>query len=60
METKEMRLLRAMAWERAKGELKSMLHSYYNASPGGDDNFEKMNSLTKEFIVRVEENGLHE
>lgn len=58
METIETRLLRIMAWERAKGELRSILHAYYNVSPSGDDNFARMNLLIEEFISAAEDDGL--
>ena len=48
-------LLRPMAWERAKGELSSMLHTYWN-----DERHAPFQKLFKEFVDGVEENGLHE
>jgi len=57
------RFLRIMAWERAKGELRSMLHTYIshgsekNCSPGA---FEEMDDAVKNFIRHVEDNGLCE
>ena len=48
-------VLRPMAWERAKGELNSMLHTYWH-----DERFEPFSKLLEEFIKNVQENGLHE
>jgi hypothetical protein len=47
--------MRPMAWERAKGELNSMLHTYWR-----DDRFEPFSKLLEDFIKEVEKNGLHE
>ena len=49
-------ILRAQAWERAKGELKAVLQTSYQDG----DKFEKMDSSVKNFIEYVEYNGLHE
>jgi len=46
--------MRLMAWEKVKGELRSILASYY--SPG---NFEKMNEEVNKFIKTVEDDDLH-
>lgn len=57
-ERKLLALQRSMAWERAKGELNSMLHTYYSIADG--TKFEDFNKLLKEFVESVEENGLQE
>ena len=49
-------MLRTQAWERAKGELQSMLHTFYDS--GG--RFEKLNEVIANFIAEVEDNALHE
>ena len=49
-------ILRAQAWERAKGELRSMLVTYY----GETYRFERMNSLMEDLIKTVEGEGLEE
>lgn len=54
-ESREIRILRTMAWERAKGELRSMLHTYYT-----NDNYDKFSLEVKNFIKTVEDNGLQE
>lgn len=60
-EEKTIRALRAMAWERAKGELRSMYHTFYSDSafdePGKFGEFEVE---VEAFITRIEHNGLHE
>jgi hypothetical protein len=48
-------VLRPMAWERAKGELSSMLHTYWH-----DERYEPFLKLVREFVDAVEANGLHE
>jgi hypothetical protein len=48
-------ILRAQAWERAKGELRSMFHTFYD-----NENFEALEHEIDQFIKHVEENGLHE
>lgn len=51
------RNMRHMAWERAKGELKSMSHTYW---AGEGCTFEEFDALLNKFIQEVEDNGLHE
>jgi hypothetical protein len=46
-------VLRAQAWERAKGELRSILVSYINDT----DRFEAMDNAVDVFIKLVEDNG---
>ena len=48
-------IMRAMAWERAKGELFSMTQSYIR-DPEKLDGFIK---LMNEFVLAVEGDGLH-
>ena len=47
-------LLRAMAWERAKGELNSIRHLYYPPDTG----FEAISNKIDEFIKDVEDNAI--
>lgn len=47
--------LRAMAWERAKGELRSVLTTYHD-----DDNFDRANEEIEGFIKRIDDEGLAE
>ena len=53
--------IRAMAWQRAKGELKSILETYYSgAYPEDNEKFVKFDHLLEEFIKKVEEHGCSE
>ena len=47
---------RQMAWERAKGELQSILVTYYGEAP----KFKDMNKEISKFIETVEDEGLAE
>lgn len=49
---------RAMAWERAKGELRSMLWTLYGENTC--QHFEDLNKHISNFIATVEDNALHE
>ena len=52
-------LLRAMAWERAKGELNSMLSTYYPTYEGNEvitDDYDLMSKIINDFIKEVESN----
>ena len=56
MESHEVLTLRAMAWERAKGELHAMLATYW-PSPGQDGTVRsEMVERVRDFIAEVEEN----
>ena len=52
-ETMEMKMMRAMAWERAKGELKSMLVTY-NGGSGNDHKYKEMVEAINELTEKVE------
>lgn len=45
-----------MAWERAKGELNSMLQTYVN----DQEKFDILKKTIESFIIDVEGNGKHE
>ena len=55
-ESKEIRVMRMMAWARTKGELSSILNTYWGNQMG----FIKMDRLVKEFIDKVESEGCQE
>ena len=55
-ESIEMKVMRTMAWERAKGELRSMLGTY----KGRMETFKDMDEAVKEFIEYIENEGLQE
>jgi hypothetical protein len=54
------RMLRNQAWERAKGELKSMLWTFHSGSNSFKGQFDKFDALLAEFVKEVEDNALHE
>ena len=53
------RLARNMAWERAKGELKSMLHTFWGDT-AIEGQYDKFDAKLEEFVTDIEDNGLHE
>ena len=55
-ESWEIRIMRAMAWDRAKGELKSITNTFL--SGGTSEEFEIYCRLLDDFIKAVEENSL--
>jgi len=57
-DSKEIRTMKFMAWERAKGELRSMTHCFWTHNT--EDNYEKLNEAIETFIKSIEDNGLHE
>ena len=54
-ESREIRTMRLMAWERAKGELYSMINTYWN-----NKNFDQMKSEIIKFVDKVEDEGWQE
>jgi hypothetical protein len=50
-------ILRGMAWERAKGELQSILSTF---SAGEQKQFDKLSAAIDSFVSDVEDNGLAE
>lgn len=56
-ESKEIRSMRYMAWERAKGEMRSMLATFWGSNNSSHD---KLDEAMKEFIAKIESEGLHE
>ena len=53
------RTLRIQAWERAKGELESIIATFLS-SPIEAEKYEKFKKLTDSFVKTVEEEGLQE
>jgi hypothetical protein len=45
-----------MAWERAKGEMRAMLQTFWS----GHEHYEELSSLIEDFIKKVEDDGLQE
>lgn len=55
------RMLRTQAWERAKGELNSMLHTFHSAADiGTRQNFDDLQEAITRFVAVIESRGLHE
>jgi len=52
------RILRNQAWERAKGEMRSMLPTFYGEKNSNDNQFEHFNERMDMFIKCVEDDGL--
>ncbi len=50
------RTLRLQAWERAKGEMEGVLHTYWSSTDQIDG--KKFDEKCQEFIDYVENNGL--
>jgi len=55
-EERIIRNMRHMAWERAQGELKSMLHTFWD----DDDQYKDLDKEVTDFIERIKNKGLHE
>lgn len=56
-----LRAMRMMAWERAKGEMLSMLQTHQQKNGGGiSQEFISLKSAIDDFVENVEGNGLHE
>jgi hypothetical protein len=59
-DSRVLRALRTQAWERAKGELNSMLHTFYtNSSVSSDGQYNAFANRLNEFIRDIEDNGLN-
>lgn len=58
-EDKILRAMRTMAWERAKGELRAMFHTYYSSN-ASEESYEEFDKATEKFIKKVEDNGWEE
>ena len=56
-DSKEIRTMRTMAWERAKGELKSILQTYCDISPNYE-NYHEFDIRLSEFINYIEDEEL--
>lgn len=59
MKDRIIRSMRSMAWERAKGEMQAMLHTYWGDG-GDDERFKQIDKEMSDFIKSVELQGLHE
>lgn len=54
--SRELSAMRRMAWQRAKGELYSMLDTFY----GEQEHYDKLKDHIQEFIQHAEDEGLSE
>lgn len=54
------RMLRGQAWERAKGELRSMLCTFMSPQNATAGQFEELDARIENLITSVEADGLHE
>jgi hypothetical protein len=54
------RVLRAQAWERAKGELQSVLWTFHSPYGSNKEQFEELDALVENFIKAVEDKSLNE
>lgn len=59
-ESRTLAAMKTMAWERAKGELRSMLHTMYPDYDHPDDRFKRLDKEINKFIENIEDNGLQE
>lgn len=55
-EERIIRNMRHMAWERAKGEMQAMLHTYWN----DDERYKQIEKEIADFIKLIEFQGLYE
>jgi hypothetical protein len=55
-DTREIRTMRNMAWERAKGELNSVLVTYWD----DDEKYQPMKEAIEEFVNKIEGEALQE
>lgn len=54
------RMLRNQAWERAKGELRSMIWTFHSPANASEGQFDKLDAKLKAFIADIEGEGLNE
>ena len=57
MESREIKTMRHMEWERAKGSLKAILETYWSGDRA-PDNYCEIDYIISEFIKTVEYQGL--
>ena len=55
-ESRELKVMRQMAWERAKGEIESMLCTYWETP----SDYKNMKNEFDKFVQIVEDNGYQE
>lgn len=57
MNSQDRQIIRLMAWERAKGELNSMLQTHLG---GEQEQYDRLKKAITDFVKDVEDNGKHE
>lgn len=55
-----LRALRSQAWERAKGEMRSVMHTFFGVASARPGQFEEYSKVMAEFVHTVESEGLVE
>lgn len=52
--------LRTQAWERAKGELRSMMHTFWGDGYANQGQYDCLDEAVEKFVKDVEDHGWHE
>jgi len=52
--------MRQMAWERAKGEMRSIYPTFWSSANNEDGGFGAFSNYVEEFISQMEDEGLQE
>lgn len=55
-----LRALRAQAWERAKGELRAVLNTFFGENSARPGQFDELDGHIEEFVRIIEDEGLAE
>ena len=58
--TKILRTMRAQSWFKIRGELTSILATFWDDKDGTDEQFKMLNTAITDFIKYVEDNGLQQ
>lgn len=58
IDQRELNMKKAMAWERAKGELRSISHCFYSDHKDTIEQFKQWDKKVEEFISEIEDNGI--
>ena len=52
-----LRTMRQIAWERAKGEMNAMMHTFWGSE---NSNYDELQNEVDRFVEKIESEGLHE
>lgn len=55
-----LRVLRAQAWERAKGELRAVAATFFGEPSAREGQFDAFDAAVNDFVAKVEDEGLAE